>query len=777
MKNLSQRMNKNFNLLLFAATIMFPVVSKAQTIKGRIIDELSQPIPFANIVMLSLNDSAFVQGTISNGDGNFSIETDKKEGILKISSVGYKTIYTDARQGDVGVFKMQPETFALNEVTVKGERPQFKMSDDGMVISVQNTLLRQVGTADEVLSQIPRVSGSNGNFKVFGKGRPLIYINNRRVTNPSELSQLKSSDIKNVELITSPGAQYGGTVQAVIKIKTIPKRGDGWSFSSYSFANVSRKFSPMESVNLKYRHNNLELFGNFRIHSLHNRQYAEFEQTMTGSHLIKETGKDTIFNNGDKQARGQVGFNYDLNKHHSFGMVYGITKSLHDVVNASSFLDFAIDNTLQEQIQMKSAYTSYHTPDQEFDTYYTGKVGKLSVDFNGTYFFSKQTQTQNNEDYSSISGMKVVDVNNVTKNKMLAGKLILTYPVLKGKLNFGSEYIDARSEGSNINIQHVFDNAHTKIKERNWAGFFDYSIPFGDLRLRAGLRYENIVSDYFSNGVWQNEPNRRYSDWFPNLSILWSRGKWQAQLGYNAKTARPSYRNLSSWMQYDNRYEYQGGNPFLQPAKIHSIDITVTRNWLTFTAGYKNTKDLVAYVIRPYNEDIFIKTYANINRIQNLYASVSASPKFGIYQPVWEASILKQFFNDDSFGDGVYLGRPLLSFRMRNRFAIRRDFTISVNLSYLSSYANTVSVYKKSGNIDLNIYKSFFKNKLICNIWIRDLLNTQKRRYTMYGINSMFTTNQDMDTRCFSIGIQYNFNTTRNKYKGTGAGNDEKKRL
>lgn len=114
---------------------------------------------------------------------------------------------------------------------------------------------------------------------------------------------------------------------------------------------------------------------------------------------------------------------------------------------------------------------------------------------------------------------------------------------------------------------------------------------------------------------------------------------------------------------------------------------------------------------------------------------------------------------------------------MRNRFAIRRDFTISVNLSYLSSYANTVSVYKKSGNIDLNIYKSFFKNKLICNIWIRDLLNTQKRRYTMYGINSMFTTNQDMDTRCFSIGIQYNFNTTRNKYKGTGAGNDEKKRL
>ncbi|MGM9733672.1 MAG: outer membrane beta-barrel protein [Prevotella sp.] len=117
------------------------------------------------------------------------------------------------------------------------------------------------------------------------------------------------------------------------------------------------------------------------------------------------------------------------------------------------------------------------------------------------------------------------------------------------------------------------------------------------------------------------------------------------------------------------------------------------------------------------------------------------------------------------------------SFRMNNRFAIRRDFTVSINLSYRSSYASTISVYKDGGSLDVNIYKSFFKNKLVCYLWGRDLLQTQKRRYTMYGINSMFTTKQDMDSRCFSIGIQYNFNTTRSKYKGTGAGNAEKNRL
>lgn len=746
-------------------------------ITGRVIDEQSQTMPFANVVLLNRADSAFIQGAVTKDDGTFAIQTEKQDGLLKVTSVGYQPQFLQARQGNMGDIQMLPDNLTLGEVVVKGSIPQYKMGDDGMTVSVQNSLLRQAGTADDVLSQLPRVSGSNGSFTVFGKGKPLIYINNRKVANSSELSQLKSTDIKEVEIITNPGAQYGGAVQSVIRIKTVRQRGDGWSLSSYSFGNFSRKFSPMESLNFKYRHDGLELFGNFRIQSLHNRQYYEYEQTMAGDNVIHEAGRDTIFNNGDKQVRGQMGFNYDISKDHSIGLTYGITKSLHDVVRSASSLDFSLDDTAEEKIRMQSVFTSYHTPDHELDAYYTGKIGRLGIDFNGTYFHSKQTQTQDKEEYSNLSGLQLVDIDNVTRNRMLAGKIIFTYPILKGKLNFGSECTDAQSAGSNVNAQQIFDNTETKIKERNLAGFAEYAIPFGDFRARAGLRYEHVVSDYYSKGVWQDEPSRKYSDWFPSLSLSWSKGKWQAQLGYNAKTARPSYRNLSSWMQYDNRYEYQGGNPLLRPAQIHSLELTATRSWLTFTAGYKDTKNQVAYVMKPYDGNIFIKTYANIGRIRNLYASLTASPKFGIYQPMYEASISRQFLDDDVYGEGVSLSRPLLSFRMNNRLAVRRDFTVSVNLSYRSSYASTVSVYKSSGSLDVNVYKSFLKSRLVCYLWGRDLLQTQKRRYTMYGVNSTFTTKQDMDSRCLSIGIQYKFNATRSKYKGTGAGNDEKNRL
>ena len=40
----------------------------SQTVAGKIVDESNQPIEFANIVCLSLPDSTFIYGTISDQD-------------------------------------------------------------------------------------------------------------------------------------------------------------------------------------------------------------------------------------------------------------------------------------------------------------------------------------------------------------------------------------------------------------------------------------------------------------------------------------------------------------------------------------------------------------------------------------------------------------------------------------------------------------------------------------------------------------------------------------
>ena len=58
----------------------------AQNITGRIIDEQSQPMSFANVMLVNRVDSAYVAGAVTKDDGTFSISTDKQDGLLKVSS-------------------------------------------------------------------------------------------------------------------------------------------------------------------------------------------------------------------------------------------------------------------------------------------------------------------------------------------------------------------------------------------------------------------------------------------------------------------------------------------------------------------------------------------------------------------------------------------------------------------------------------------------------------------------------------------------------------------
>lgn len=135
--------------------MQIPHKANAQVINGRIIDEQNLPISFVNVILLNRGDSTFVKGTVSKDDGTFSIESDNKDGILKISGVGYKTVYADVGQGNVGDIRLQPEAYMLNDVTIRAKRPQFKISEEGMVVDIQNSLLKQAGTADDVLSNYP----------------------------------------------------------------------------------------------------------------------------------------------------------------------------------------------------------------------------------------------------------------------------------------------------------------------------------------------------------------------------------------------------------------------------------------------------------------------------------------------------------------------------------------------------------------------------------------------------------------------------------------------
>lgn len=766
-------------LILFSMMCLMVIASTAQNISGRVIDEQAKPMPFANVVLVSRADSAFIAGTMTKDDGTFSISTDIQDGLLKVTSVGYTTKYLDARTGNVGDIQMQPDTKELGEVVVKGERPQYKMTAGGMTVDIQNSLLKDVGTADDVLSMLPQVQGGDGNFTVFAKGTPEIYINNKKVQNARELKRLKSTDIKSVDVITSPGAKYNAEVGAVIRIKTKKRQGDGISMEASSQVKYNEKWTTYDDATVKYRTGGLEVFGNMMInndnHSEDNTITTDIRANGNHVNIVQACPSNFWYT----MLGGQIGASYDFNDDNSIGFSYTLSGSLYGRGTAQTQQTITRNNAPEGMVDQFIEMNISDRPQHEANIYYVGKAGKLGIDFNGSWIWEKNMRDQASFEHSLQLADRTVTTHNENRNHMLAGKLVLTYPIWKGELSAGTEMSRSNSHGIYSNVEQVMAPSNDEIKESNVAGFTEYKLKLGDWSLNGGLRYEAVTSDYYSFGQYQTEPSRKYHDLFPNISVGWQKNKWGIQLGYNKRISRPNYQALNSNVQYDNRYEYEGGNPLLRPTIKQDLDLNVTYSWLNFTAGYGYNKDLRLNFGYLYQEgtEITLWTNRNFDKFESFNASLTASPKFGFYSPTLTLSYWQQNFDTQAYGLATKRNKPEWQINFRNWFTINKTTKAMLYLHYSTSYDYGFNHNAHEFNINARVQKTFLDGNLTVALFANDIFCNLRERWTGYYPVSTTAKDAYVYTQSVGVSLTYNFNATNSKYKGTGAGNEEKKRL
>ena len=747
--------------------------------KGTIIDTDGQPVAYANIALLSPQDSTLITGGVSNESGFFVIPCEQQPVLARVSYVGYKTIYRQCDTKELGTIRMQPETMTLKGVVVRGEIPQYKMTTGGMTVDIQNSLLKDVGTADDVLSMLPQVQGSDGNFTVFAKGTPEIYINNKKVQNARELKQLKSTDIKSVDVITSPGAKYNAEVGAVIRIKTKKHQGDGISMEAYSQVKYNEKWTTYDDATVKYRTGGLEVFGNMMIN---NGNHSEDNTLTTDTHAngnlihISQYAPNSFWYTN---LSGKVGGNYDLNDSTSLGMIYELSGSPYASGDAHTTQTISRNGKQEGTINQYMSSKDKDGPSHEANVYFVGKLGRLGIDFNGSYLWNKSSIDMLSQERSDDLPDRDVTTHSERRSHMLAGKLVLTYPVWRGELSAGTEMTHSNSHGIYNNVEQIVRSSDDEIKESNMAGFAEYHLRLDNWSIGAGLRYEAVTSDYYSFGQYQTEPSRKYHDLFPNLSVGWQKNKWGIQLGYNKRISRPGYYQLNSNIQYDNRYQYEGGNPLLRPTIKQNLDLNVTYSWLNFTAGYSHNKDVRLSFGSLYQEgtEITIWTNRNFDKFESYNASLTASPKFGFYSPTLTLSYWQQDFDTQAYGLATKRNEPEWQINFRNWFTIDKTTKAMLYLHYSTSHDYGFNHYAHEFNINARVQKTFLDGNLTAALFANDIFRNLRERWTGYYPVTTMGKDAYVYTQYIGASLTYNFNATRSKYKGTGAGNDEKNRL
>lgn len=753
----------------------------AQTINGKLVDENNAPLPYANVVLLSLPDSAFVTGTTSAEDGTFSLSPTSQQQIVRITSIGYSTVYRPVIPADMGIVQLTTDALLLSEVTIKADLPKVRLKGDAMVTTVAGSVLEKSGTGNDLLDKIPGISADEGSVNVFGRGAAEIYINGRKMRNSSELDQLSSDNVKSVEVVRNPGARYDASVKAVVRIITKKPQGEGFGFNNRFVTRNRRTYgwSTFDQFNFNYRKDGFDLTGTLyggKFRSGNNQQMT-FD-----THLDKlwHQEMDATYAKTERtNLEAALAMNYQFNEKHSMGVRYDVDRYMSTFGDWRYVTKVFADNQLYENSTSRMLIYDPSTR-HSLNYYYNGQVGNWNIDFNADGLWNPTKETQHTTETINETDENHINTYNENNGTLYAAKLILSHPLWQGNLSFGSEYSHTNRTNLYLNPEGILADDDSQIKEGSASVFVDYSREFGNVSVQAGVRYEHVGFDYYEKGKHIDAQSRKFDNVFPSVNINFPIGKAQVQFSYAGDISRPSYDNLRGNTYYANRYTYQTGNPFLTPTMTQNVMLAASYEWLNLSVGYSRVKDDMMQMSEAYSEDnptISLLKIINADPYDRLTASLTLAPTIGLWKPQFTAALYKQWFSMNTHDGVLSLNNPVATLVWRNNFSLPAGILLDVNATYTTRGHNQNFYLRRDGcDVSVALYKAFFDNRLSLQLQASNLLETNDADAVVYsGIRTM--SDYITDFRRVTFTLRYKFNTAKNKYKGTGAGEGQKSRL
>ena len=461
---------------------------------GRIVDTHHQPVDFANVALLNVSDSSLITGGVTNENGQFVIPCEVKKAIVKVSCVGYKTYCNAYRTGEVGAITLENATINLQKIEIKGHRKYISRENGKLTLDVQNSNLKNIGKATDVIKYIPGMLYTNGKYEVFGKGEPVIYIDGRKQTNTSGLSLLSSTNVKSVQLITNPGAEYDAETRSIINITTVHHSLDGLSGIVGAEISKHKNLSNNEEVNLNIHKGALDVFLAYQYDNTRSDIRYDVNQFNYEQDTFHEISASE-YSDRSRSHDYNVGMNYAINKNHTIGGRYLGSISNYKMLDSpfdymqtykNDELLTATDNKTEE-----SEKERFHN----VNLYYIGKLtDNLQLNLDADYVYAQLKHKQQVSETSRIDAVsEITHMRNDQRNRATALKGVFAWNMNKNdRLDFGTDFSKISSWGMSVNEEGKIADDQFKNKETKYAGFATFRLSASKWKGSIGLRYEYI---------------------------------------------------------------------------------------------------------------------------------------------------------------------------------------------------------------------------------------------------------------------------------------------
>lgn len=636
-------------------------------ITGKVIDANTKTaIDYATI---SINPEGSIKpsgGTITDDKGSFVVDklADGRYSVV-INFIGYQD-YTagpfNIKQNtvNIGTISLQPLSKELSAVTVTAKTPMVENRIDKMVYNAANDITSQGGVALDVLKKVPQVSVDiDGNVELQGNTSVRFLINSKPSSVfgsslPDVLASLPASQIKSIEVITSPGAKYdarglGGIINIILKDNKV--RGIN---GAVNLSAGTRMENGSANLNVRTGNFGVSAFfsGNAQVntrtlnlndHTSVNEQGNSTRLIQDGYSNFRRGGYESGINfdwslSKRDNVSGSFGYDNFSNRNQGFTAQQQQTTGLANVLSQRNSFSKFNAGTYDWSLDYKH---NFKTDGQELEVLYTSSFGNN----NSAYNQSQVYNGQNNPFSASAS-------NNPGTDKETNVSIDYTHPLSKDViLETGAktvlQYINSTADVTAYNPKtgvYAFDpnqSYHLNYDRKIYAGYVSLGFTaFNFFDIKAGGRLEHTDTHVDFPGTVIPS----YNTWVPTAVISHKLSDASSiKISYTKRVERAEYRELNPFVNLSDPYNISTGNPLLKPEIGNVFELGYNKS---FQAGGNlyialfsrhNSNDVKTYT-SFYSEyrvgdsvyhNVSVTNRQNIGTEQNTGISISGSIPFG----------------------------------------------------------------------------------------------------------------------------------------------------
>ena len=612
-------------------------------------------------------------------------------------------------------------------------------------------------------------------ISIIGKGATLVYIDGQQVTSTQLLQSLSSQDLKSIEIMENPSAQYAAAGNAVINIVTKSNNLEGYKIGLTQEFEQGRFFRSYYKANAYYRLSKLSLqtsYG-FRPYKRRGREYY-FRSIQDDLSLIEIDNK-LIYSRQNTAHDISFRANYQFSIQQRVGIqCFGMMSDgeqqseNRNLFSTNQSLDFKLNTDIRAPFDRKNNTLS------AFYEYQLDSLGS-QLRLSGQYAnFKNQRMEHIQQILNRASSMETQNRQSQNDSKITVQSVQLDYRHFfnaSSQLNVGLKHASIKNKSQldfeneavdgTFKLDPLFSNQYD-YKEKVSAAYGEWKWTNTSVHTVVGLRIEWTQAEGLE-GVTVDKQlfEKEYINVFPSASITKTiDDQNKVNLSYNYRIQRPRFQDLNPFVWYADSLVSLQGNANLRPEFSHLIDAAWTHKGWNLKVNYTNTKDKINTIIRIKDLDdpsVFAFVRDNIESVNNFALSLSRSMQIGAYSAYYVIGARMETHQYNDLGTIVSNQKPGFYLYTNQSLKLPGQLLLEAIYSYTSPRVDGIYTDNPISYLNVAISRKFWNSQLNVRLLANDIFD----KYKFTGIstvnNNDWTYLSEGDWHFIKLSLNWNF--------------------